>query len=63
MPESILIPRDPNSIADALRKLIVNKENRKELGEKAYKYSLEYTWERTARETYKSIRQVYEKKS
>jgi glycosyltransferase involved in cell wall biosynthesis len=51
-------PRDPHSIANALRKLILNKESRKYLGEKAYDYSLKFTWERSAQQTFSFIRQI-----
>lgn len=51
-------PRDPHSIANALRKLIINKERRKKLGKKAYKYSLKYTWEESAQQTFAFIRQI-----
>lgn len=55
-------PRDPRSIANALNKLILNKENREKFGEKARQYAAEFTWQRSAEMTYAFIRQVYEQK-
>ncbi len=51
-------PEDSPSIVSALCDLLTSPERRHELGEKAYKYSLDYTWERCAWETFEFIRQV-----
>jgi glycosyltransferase involved in cell wall biosynthesis len=51
-------PEDPKSIAEALQKLIQDKELRKTLGERAYRYSLDYTWERCASETFNYIKKL-----
>lgn len=53
-------PDDSCSIADALRRLISDNEHRRKLGEKAFRYSQEYTWERSAQQTFEFIRQIAE---
>lgn len=52
-------PEDPKSISAALLHLIQYPEQRRELGERAYQYSLDYTWERCAQLTFRHIRDVY----
>ena len=56
---AILInPYDENELADALVKLLNNKDLREELSKKGYKNSLNFTWKKTAEKTlyaYKSI--------
>ena len=54
-------PFDPKSIAAAVEKLIKDIELRKTLGEKAYLYSLDYTWERCALETFGYIKTLKKK--
>jgi len=49
-------PEDSQSIADAVQKLIMDIKLRETLGEKAYLYALDYTWERCASETYNYIK-------
>ena len=53
-------PEDPKSIADAIQKLISDIELRTILGEKAYGYAIDYTWERCASETYNYIKKIKE---
>ena len=53
-------PEKPSSIADALLSLISSKEKRQECGQKANKYSQEYTWKHCAEKTFDFIRSVYE---
>ncbi|MDD5595590.1 MAG: glycosyltransferase [Candidatus Omnitrophica bacterium] len=53
-------PEKPSSIADALLSLISSKEKRQICGQKANKYSQEYTWKRGAEKTFDFIRSVYE---
>lgn len=55
-------PYDPESIAKAVYKLIKDIELRKILGEKAYQYSLDYTWERCALETFGYIKTLKKEK-
>lgn len=49
-------PKDPNSIFSSLNELIDNVKLREILGERAYNYSMEYTWERCATETFHYIK-------
>lgn len=49
-------PDDPESIASALHSLLVDMERRRVLGERAYYYACEYTWERCAQETFGYVR-------
>jgi len=51
-------PEDPKSIAEAVQNLIMNIELRETLGERAYHYSLDYTWERCALETINYIKKI-----
>jgi len=48
-------PTDVRSIFRALHELVGNKHTRKHLGEKAYQYSLDYTWGKCAAQTFKYI--------
>ena len=54
-------PDVPESIAEAVHKLIKDIELRKNLGEKAYQYSLDYTWEHCASETFSYIKTLRKK--
>jgi glycosyltransferase involved in cell wall biosynthesis len=54
-------PEDTLSIINALMTLLDDKNLRKILGEKAYKYASEYTWEKCAVNTFNYIKEVYEK--
>jgi glycosyltransferase involved in cell wall biosynthesis len=50
-------PRDPQALAEAMEKLLVNDKLRYEMGENAYKFMNEnFSWEKIAQQTY----QVYE---
>ena len=51
-------PEDPLSIAESIRKLISDIELRMTLGERAYKYAVDYTWERCASETFNYIKKM-----
>lgn len=51
-------PDSPLSIADTIRSLIKNADLRRMLGERAYQYALDYTWERCSRETINFIKEV-----
>lgn len=53
-------PEDPIAIANSLCKLILSHELRKRLGEKAKRYSQEYTWKKAAQRTFSFIRQIAE---
>ena len=54
-------PEDSQSIADSVQKLIMDVKLRETLGEKAYLYASEYTWERCASETFNYIKNLEEK--
>jgi len=56
-------PEDPEEMAEAVAKLIVNNKLREDLGERAYKYALEYTWEECARKTFRFIKRVRDSNS
>lgn len=49
-------PEDPVSIAESIQKLISDIELRATLGERAYQYAMDYTWERCASETFNYIK-------
>jgi glycosyltransferase involved in cell wall biosynthesis len=51
-------PEKPQSIAEAMQKLIVDSSLRGTLGEQAYQYALDYTWQRCASETYGYIKKL-----
>ena len=51
-------PEDPASIASAINTLITDEDLRKTVGEKAYKYALDYTWERSANQTFNYIQKI-----
>lgn len=51
-------PESPESIAVALKSLIDSMEVREILGERAYKYALDYTWKRCALETMDFIKKT-----
>lgn len=53
-------PQNPQDIADAVEKLIRDIKLRETLGEKAYLYASEYTWERCASETFNYIKKLKE---
>ena len=55
-------PEDPESIANTISKLIMNKDLRKTLGERACQYALDYTWERCASETFNYIKNIQKQK-
>ena len=55
-------PDDPQSIASSINKLINDIKLREILGERAYRYSLNYTWEKCATETFKHIIRIGNKK-
>lgn len=52
-------PELPASIADAVSQLLVSDTQRQTLGERAHRYASEYTWERSAHQTFAFIRDVY----
>lgn len=52
-------PENPASIAYALAQMLAHADKRRELGERAYQYSLEYTWQRCVQQTFRFIRDVY----
>ena len=54
-------PADPHSIAGALEMLISDQQLRQTLGDRAYRYSQEYTWERSRLKTFDFIRAIYER--
>ena len=51
-------PEDPGSIAEAVQNLISDIKLRELLGDRAYRYALEYTWERCASETFNYIKKL-----
>jgi glycosyltransferase involved in cell wall biosynthesis len=51
-------PEDPESIASAVKNLIISQSLRETLGEKAYQYSLDYTWDRCAKQTIAFIKKI-----
>jgi glycosyltransferase involved in cell wall biosynthesis len=51
-------PANIESIVDALRQLITDATLRQACGEQAYRYSLDYTWERCASETVAFLKQI-----
>ena len=51
-------PEDPEIIARALQKLLYDIHLRETLGERAYKYALEYTWKDSALETFNYLKKV-----
>lgn len=55
-------PDKPDSIAEALQKLIKNPSLRQTLGERAYHYALNYTWEICARKTMAFLKLIGENK-
>lgn len=54
-------PENPQSIAEAIQKLIKDFNLRENLGEKAYKYALHFTWQRCADETFGYIKELKER--
>lgn len=54
-------PLDVDAIAEAIEKLVSSDSLRKELSIKAFNYSLEYDWKRTAAKTMDFIQDVYNK--
>jgi glycosyltransferase involved in cell wall biosynthesis len=54
-------PEDSNSIALALHKLIINFDYRSKLGEKAFEYSKDYTWEASALQTFTFLKEIANK--
>ena len=55
-------PEDPKSIAETVQKLILDINLRETLGEKAYHYTLDYTWKRCASETFNYIKKLEKNK-
>jgi len=53
-------PEEPRSIADSINELILDRNLRETLGERAYKYAMEYTWEKCAARTFNYIKEIYE---
>jgi alpha-1,3-rhamnosyl/mannosyltransferase len=51
-------PLSVDSIRDGLARLLANEDERRELGPRARERSLEFTWERTARETRELLERV-----
>lgn len=51
-------PTSVDSISANLEKILVNKENRQEIAQKAYSYSLEFSWKKTANETFDFIKEI-----
>lgn len=51
-------PSDPISISIAIDSLLKDKNLREKLGEKAYQYSLFYTWKRCSNLTYSFLRKI-----
>lgn len=51
-------PEDPRNIAEEVEKLIMNIELRETLGERAFRYSLDYTWSHCASETIAFIKKL-----
>jgi len=51
-------PTSVDSISANLEKILVNKENRQEIAQKAYTYSLEFSWKKTANETFDFIKEI-----
>ncbi|PKP41360.1 MAG: hypothetical protein CVT93_08510 [Bacteroidetes bacterium HGW-Bacteroidetes-10] len=51
-------PEIPDSIADALKKIILDRNLRETLGERAYQYAVHYSWERCALETYSHLKNL-----
>lgn len=55
-------PEHPSEIASAVKTLVDNEDLRKQLAEKAQQYSLRYSWEKCARETFSYLTSVVEKR-
>ena len=53
-------PFDVSSIVSALKKIIQNQNEREKLGQKAFDYSKEYTWEKCSKETFDFLRTIYQ---
>lgn len=51
-------PENPQNISDIIYELINNLSLRKALGERAYQYALDYTWQRCAKETFSYIKKI-----
>lgn len=51
-------PEDPNSILEAVQIIISDINLRKTLAERAYRYALDYTWQRCALETFGYIKNL-----
>lgn len=56
-------PTDISSISEKLETLLLNKGLRSEIAQKAYKYSKEFSWERTSRETFQFLRECHNEKT
>ncbi len=54
----LIDPAEPESIADALVRVLSDSEFAKTLSEKGLERAREYTWDRTARQTYEAYRSV-----
>lgn len=54
-------PEQPKSIANALKKLLENRQMREEIAKEAYETACNYSWEHCAAETFGFLRKVYEK--
>jgi len=48
-------PEDPDSIAESIKNIILNKDLRKKIAERAKQISEKYTWEKCAVETWKTL--------
>jgi glycosyltransferase involved in cell wall biosynthesis len=53
-------PENPKSISDAIEKIINNQVESNEKAQKAQKYSLEYSWQRCATETFNFLKYTYQ---
>jgi glycosyltransferase involved in cell wall biosynthesis len=53
-------PFEVSSIVCALKKIIQNQNERQKLGQKAFEYSKEYTWEKCSKETFDFLRTIYQ---
>ena len=55
-------PESPESIAEAVHKIICDIRLRETIGEKAYRYALDYTWQQCALKTFDYIKEIGENK-
>ncbi len=51
-------PTSIHSIYENLKKMVLNEDLRKEISEKAYEYSKDFSWERTANETFTFLKEI-----